>query len=214
MMLIGINNRVGDLSMMKNVSSPSSNGGSLSAAVSSFQNGASVSTVKAAILDKLDGFAQAPAAQEQLQKLKNSLGGNLLHHVANFEKEATYIAPLVSLGVDINATNTAGVTPLFFAVVSKTAKPEMIESLLSQGADPNVQHAKTGNPLLVQALLTAAPVANLEVLLTYPNVEIPTNFKLSSGREMSVMDLVARSYSEPDRTTLTNLLTPKNDGVA
>ncbi len=208
MMSVNVNNR-GNLNMMKNVSSASPNGVSLSAAVSAFRDGASVSTVKAAILDKLDGFAQAPAAQEQLQKVKNSLGGNLLHHVANFEKEATYIAPLVSLGVDINATNTAGVTPLFFAVVSKTAKPEMIESLLSQGADPNVQHAKTGNPLLVQALLTAAPVANLEVLLTYPNVEIPTNFKLSSGREMSVMDLVARSYSEPDRTTLTNLLTPK-----
>ncbi len=215
-MNLSLNTKIGGgVGMMKTVSSErSATPNTLFAAVSGFSNGASPSTVRASVLEKLDQFSSAPAAKESLQRACNPMGGNMLHHVANFEQTGSFVHKLVDLGVDVNAKNRAGVTPLFFAVAQKNSCPEFVATFLSAGADPNAQNPNTGNPVVVEAVLTKAPVENLRILLEDPNLEIPEKVSLPGGVTMDFSKLLEKTYKNPDEKQCLDTVLMQRDGVS
>jgi ankyrin repeat protein len=93
---------------------------------------------------------------------------NLLHRalvMPNHKIPQPVIQYLVAIGVDVNAKDIRGWTPLHFAARENQA--DILETLLKAGADPNVKHER-GHPPISEALKAQPPVLeSVEVLLKY-----------------------------------------------
>jgi len=206
---------IGRLEVNKQVATKNSNNGeSLSAGVEAFKHGASPSTVRNSVLSKLDQFENMPAARENLVNAQDASGGNMLHQVGSFENQGGDVRKLVHLGVDINAKDKNGMTPLFYAVSQKDNRTDLIGSLLEAGADPNSHNEKTGKSVLLAVLLTSPPVENLLVLLQNPNIEIPAKIKLSTGLEMDFSRLIEKKYKDPSALQRVNAVLSQKSSVS
>jgi len=184
----------------------------LVAAVSVFETLSSPSTVRDSILNHLEDFRCAPEACERLKNARNWSGGNLLHHVANFESNETagFVPQLVGLGVDVNMPDRKGASPLFYAVSRVTPSATLISAFMTAGADPNAQNTQLGKSVLAAAILTRAPVDNLVALLENPNTELPEEICLSGGLKMSLDELLKKSkYIGPEGQRLQVVLAQK-----
>ena len=185
---------------------------SLVAAVSVFERLSSPSTVRDSILNRLEDFRCAPEACERLKNARDWSGGNLLHHVANFESNETagFVPQLVGLGVDVNMPDRKGASPLFYAVSRREPCANLIFAFMTAGADPNAQSDQLGKSVLAAAILGRAPVDNLVALLENPNTELPEEICLSSGLKMSLDELVERiKYIGPEGQRLQAVLAQK-----
>lgn len=77
-------------------------------------------------------------------------GANALHQAVR-RGALDEIGPLVSMGVDINAQDSRGSTPLLLAATHERKSLDLVASLLGHGADPNIAAKSTSTPLLVAA---------------------------------------------------------------
>ncbi|MBN1552604.1 ankyrin repeat domain-containing protein [bacterium] len=73
---------------------------------------------------------------------KDTAGNTVLHYAARYGLEQTRI--ILESGVDVNAVNHRGETPLFNAFLH----PEIVDCLIEAGADVNVKSAEGTTPLL------------------------------------------------------------------
>jgi len=80
-------------------------------------------------------------------------------HEAVLLGDKDQITQLVTAGVDLNGKDSSGITPL-----CKSDNPEVIQLLLSLGADPNVTCDDGRTPLIV-ALRSQAPLIIIQALL-------------------------------------------------
>lgn len=74
------------------------------------------------------------------------------------------VAVLVAHGANVDALDTFGNTPLFWAVGVPSAPPEIADILLSAGADPNVRNRMGATPLWNAALMGRVEVIRLLIL--------------------------------------------------
>ncbi len=183
----------------------------LVAAVSVFERLSSPSTVRDSILNRLEDFRRAPNACERLKNVRDSFGGNLLHHVASFESNETagFVPQLVGLGVDVNMPDRKGASPLFYAVSRVTPSATLISAFMTAGADPNAQNTQLGKSVLAAAILCRAPVDNLIALLENPKTELPKEIGLSNELKVSLDSLVGRTYKGSDAQRLQAVLDQK-----
>jgi hypothetical protein len=204
--------RIGSMKNMMTAITPKNSGAdSLSAAVNGFGRLSSPAMVRETLLNQLNAFQNAPAAAEKLRDARDASGGNLLHHVASFESNeaAGFVPQLAGLGVDVNAPDKKGASPLFYAVARTVPSAVLISALLTVGADPNGQNLQTGKSVLVAAMMTRPPVDNLIALLEHPNTEIPAQITLSNGAKMPFDTLVSRTYTGGDLQRLQTILDQK-----
>ena len=199
----------------KQVATQNDDGQSFSAVVTAFKHGAAPSTVREGIFSKLDQFdaARYPEEKDKLVAAQDVSGGNLLHQVGSFESDGSSVQKLVALGVDINATDKKGVTPLFYVAARKEDCSGLVSAFLQAGANPNAVNRQTGKSVLLEILLTRPLVNNLLVLLQDPDLEIPAKIKLSNGLEMDFSELIARTYKDPRDLRCINDVLGKKMGV-
>jgi hypothetical protein len=76
--------------------------------------------------------------------------------VSAISSNANQIAALIEIGLDVNGANAAGFTPLMFAAAYNT--PEMVETLIAQGADLDARaYVQDFTPLHVAAMFNPNP---------------------------------------------------------
>lgn len=93
-------------------------------------------------------------------------GGTALHHAA-YHDAVDCLQLLIEKGATINARDTSGLTPLYWAVKGMGEGP-CIRILLERGANPNVQDGDGNTPLLLDAGLPyMAHTSHTRLLLKY-----------------------------------------------
>ena len=88
---------------------------------------------------------------EQLHQARKILIQNLFMNAIS-DNDLEEVKLLINAGVDINATNDHGVTPLLFAVVYNAESGDMVKLLLENGADVNAQSVSDGYTALMHAV--------------------------------------------------------------
>ena len=73
-------------------------------------------------------------------KALDNLGQTALHHLTYFSGSPLVIDFLAKRGLDMDQSNTRGMTPLMLAV--KSGREKTVESLISYGADPQKQDVR------------------------------------------------------------------------
>lgn len=102
----------------------------------------------------------APTTPEPDVNVRDANGDTLLHQAIR-ARDARAITEYVRRGVDVNATNNAGITPLSEAVRRNDQPIPLVKFLLRNSANPNLPDAQGGTPVLY-----AATSRNPQLLLT------------------------------------------------
>jgi ankyrin repeat protein len=92
----------------------------------------------------IKSFADPSALKDALMQ-RDSLGETCLHHYA-IERDAEAVALIIGAGVDINARDNFGSTPLASAALLDDNE-EVVAVLMKHGADPTV-HDRTDTTVL------------------------------------------------------------------
>ncbi len=149
-------------------------------------------------------FQDKPAIAAQLADgpdlaARDNLGNTALHWAALNNDTATLTA-LLDRGADANAANTAGATPLIYAV----ARPESVTALLAKGA--NVNHATAAKTTaLIAATRRPRSAEVVRVLLehkadftvTLPGEGAPVDLAAGHG-DTETVDLLLAAGAKPN----------------
>lgn len=126
---------------------------------------------------------------------KDILGHNALHYLAKSKSNdnIAIINKLVEEGIDINAQNNLGHSPLISAILLGNGK--MVQELLARGADINIAD-KDGDTALIHALKMGDKKI-INAILSYNEVDISHRNKAGISAY-----LIALSMSNQDQDTL------------
>lgn len=123
--------------------------------------------------NRFDGDSFMP--RSNLEKLLQGNSTSLMIYAA-IAKDTTLLQVLLDIGLDINAANDKGFTPLMFASAYNT--PEIIEYLIGQGADIHAKSQLLGmNALHLAAYFNPNP----DVIDTLVNAGIDVNTPLEQN---------------------------------
>ena len=127
---------------------------------------------------------------------KNSLGETLIHTAIRNDAYAIY-ARLLELKVDIEQTDTEGNTPLIKAILK--IKPEFVNLLLKNGANPQGKNTVSLQPPFYYALINS--YANFGETLIKKGVD-PNEMLTINGKALTPLYIVANKTQSKRFTTL------------
>jgi multidrug efflux pump subunit AcrA (membrane-fusion protein) len=121
---------------------------------------------------------------------------------AAISQDTSILQALIDIGLDVNAANKMGVTPLMFAAAYNS--PEVVEFLAGQGADVGaVSYIKDINALHFAALLNPNPETAEALVRAGAKLETPTStgetaiiLAASENRNMEVVERLAKLGSD------------------
>ena len=100
--------------------------------------------------------------------VRDSSGRTLLNYAVIFDRPLRYIRVLIEIGVDVNAEDNNGDTPLFNHVqsihTSDNDATDVVRTLVNAGADPHVRDS-SGRTLLNYAVIFDRPLRYIRVLI-------------------------------------------------
>ncbi|OQU79518.1 hypothetical protein SORBI_3008G155800 [Sorghum bicolor] len=105
----------------------------------------SVLAIINAALDGNLGVLKQMASQTDLREAKDNVGRNALHFAAMKGHLEVCSFLVEELGIDVNCTNTDGVTPVKYAAA--TGEVGVLRYLLDHGGDPEMPDARDTTPL-------------------------------------------------------------------
>jgi ankyrin repeat protein len=133
----------------------------------------------------------APTTPEPDVNVRDANGDTLLHQAIRV-KDARAITDYVRRGVDVNATNNAGITPLSEAVRRSDQSIPLVKFLLRNRANPNLPDAQGGTPV-VYAATSRNPQLLLTLLEAGGDVSVAVGSLVRVGDEQ-MLKVVAERY--------------------
>ncbi len=143
-----------------------------------------------------------PATPEPDVNVRDANGDTLLHQAIR-AKDASAITNYVRRGVDINAANNSGTTPLSEAVRRNDQPLPLVKYLLRNRANPNTPDAQ-GNTPVTYAANTRNPQLLLTLLEAGGDVNVAVGSLVQAGDEQT-FKAVAEKYSVRMNNDLFNL---------
>jgi ankyrin repeat protein len=142
---------------------------------------------------------------------RNNANAGLLHATIRNnsikpEKAVDYVTFLIENGLDVNATDVLGQTPLIYAI--EYNKPQYLELLLQNGADPNHQDA-SGESAFFKTIVHKNDLKQYLILREYDR---PQFDQVNKEGVTMLFDFMRRIYRS-DRDTVAFLVQLLEDGA-
>lgn len=152
-----------------------------------------------------------PAGDNILHLVSNSLIKQITEKSRNYNEDAKKVVEAIKYlvgekGMDINAKNENGYTPLSYATMIRIVDNyDIIETMLNLKADVNVADTSGLSPLLKAAYLSRKPEKTLELL-----IENKADVKAKSTRDNTVLSLLLENKNGYENLDLAKYLVEKD----
>lgn len=134
---------------------------------------------------------------------RNYLGDTPLHSAILNEYSLEAIKKLISLGADVNATDSQGATSLYHAVTMQNV--ELIKLLINKGADINACDSEGNTPLFRIILKEKTDIKTLDIIKLLIELGAKTDIANNSG-------ITPKKYAlKTDKEKVYNLLCAENE---